>query len=144
MTPFQLMVEVTERFGKQGVVPYEINNGLCDEWANEVMEQLRNTDYKVELWETPFGFADTIHVFVMIDGKFHDAECLDGVEDHMQLPIFARMAEAGAKRQPVWRIDANHDGGTLEDGRRDITLEMLKEYDEQNDTNNSGLFPQNA
>ena len=113
--------------------PYDINDGLCEDWANQVFDRLKDEVF-VEIWETLFGFAATTHVFIRIDGKFRDAECLAGVEDHMDLPIFAKLlAECG--RQPVWLID--HSGnGEVTDNRRDVTSEMVRQYNEMNGTTN--------
>lgn len=90
-----VMENVTNDFG---MPPYEINNGKCEEWAYSIMEKLPN----VEIWETLFDFADIQHIFIRINNKFYDAQCLYGVEDHMQLPIFKNL-----RRQPVWIIDTN-------------------------------------
>lgn len=134
------IVEVTQQFLDQGTTPYEINNGYCYEWAEGILERLRATEHQVELWEVLFGFGDTTHAFLRINGKFYDAECHEGVEDHMDLPIFKKLAANGGGRQPVWCIDCNHD--ITGESRRDVPFEMLVEYDEQNGTNNSGKFPQ--
>lgn len=103
---------------------YDINDGGCEDWADAVMERLKDTAHDVQLWATLHGISDTSHVFLRIDGKFYDAECLDGCDDHMELPIFARIG----KRQPVWLED--HNGKFVEGGehRRDLTEDQVKEY----------------
>lgn len=97
----QILRDVTNSFE---TTPYEINNGLCESWATDVQEGLKTTGHKVGIWETVFALADTNHVFLQIDGKFYDAECLDGVDSYMQLPIFSKLGP-----QPVILIDANYE-----------------------------------
>jgi hypothetical protein len=127
MTIQDAIREVTNALG---LSPYDINNGYCYEWAEQVYERLAST-HKVELWEVPFGMGDTSHAFLRIDGRFYDAELPAGVEDHAGLPLFTKLPP-----QPVWAIDANHD---LTQGRRNITQEMLVQYDLENGTSNSLL-----
>jgi len=125
-----ILQEVTERFAARGVDPYNINNGFCVEWSDEVYALLQNTEHSVAIWETPWGFADTYHQFLLIDERFYDAECHQGVADHMDLPIFARMAIAGASRQPIWCLD--HNGKYQGTGRIDMTDEMVRRYNQEN------------
>ena len=133
MTPNQAMRKVTKKFAdEEGISPYEINNGYCVEWAEEVLELLRNTHHKVELWETPFGYADTTHAFVRINGKFYDSECLEGVDDHMELPIFAKLHVAIKRRQAVWLLDHNKGQDFTGENKRDMTDEMVAEYNKEN------------
>jgi hypothetical protein len=139
------MEEVTKRMLRDDKYdsPYDINNGGCEEWATDVMEVFEKSDVPVEIWATPFGFADTNHCFVRVHGKFYDSECPEGCDDHMDLPIFKNLAKAGCRRQPVWCEDKNRAASRYaSESRRDMTDEMLIEYDRQNHTNNSGKFPQ--
>ncbi len=113
MTPQRAMRQVTAAMLADGYSSaYEINNGGCEEWANEVAALLANTtrpeDHAVETWETVFGYADTSHVFLCIDGKFYDAECPEGVDDFTKLPLFSKLPNPN---QPVWMID--HNGRTV-------------------------------
>lgn len=71
-----------------------INNGYCYEWADQVFALLKDTKHEVEYWENPFGFADTTHAFLWIDGKFYDAECPNGVEDHIGLANLQEVVRA--------------------------------------------------
>jgi len=122
------LYEVTDAFLEDYSLPYHINNGSCEEWANEVFDKLKDTDHQVEIWATPFGFADTTHVFLRIDGKFYDAECLSGVEDHMDLPLFKNLMP---KRQSVWLEDHNGRKPIVEN-KRDMTDEAVAEYRKEN------------
>lgn len=119
----EVLQEVTASFD---LPPYEINCGDCGHWADEVMKRLPN--HQVEYWETPFGTADTEHAFLRIDGKFYDAEALEGVDDHMELPLFSKLLEKFG-RQPVWCID--HNGNDLfAENKRDMTDQQVIEYRE--------------
>lgn len=131
------MEMANEDFANDEMTPYDINNGCCDEWAELVSKNLED-HANVEIWETVFLFADTSHVFLRINNKFYDAECLDGVDDHMQLPIFEKLFKATNRRQPVWIIETNNEFESKEI-RRDITDEEVKEYDKINGTNNYEL-----
>lgn len=112
----QILRDVTNSFK---TTPYEINNGLCESWAIDVQAALKTTRHRVGIWETVFALADTTHVFLQIDGKFYDAECLDGVDSYMQLPIFSKL-----RPQPVVLIDADYEAAIT---RYQVTLEQLKE-----------------
>lgn len=109
MNPAEAMAQVTQSFAEEGITPYEVNNGNCDAWAEEVLGLLGETGHKVQIWATPMFYADTTHIFLRIDGKFYDAECSAGVDDHNELPIFAKLIADGLRRQPVWCEDANHE-----------------------------------
>lgn len=126
-----VMEEINQSFLQDGMTPCQINDGSCEDWADEVMGKAQN----VEIWETIFGYTDTTHVFIRSEGLFYDAECLTGVPDHMELPIFRRLADQGCNRQPAWCIDANCevDPG---DNKRDTTPELIAEYNRDNGTNN--------
>lgn len=128
------MKKVNENFLREdNLSPYEINDGFCEDWAEQVFEILSKSENDVQIWATLFGFADTSHVFLRINDKFYDAECLDGCLDHMELPIFSKLI--GFKRQPVWLENINHNNDIIEN-KRDTTPEMIKEYNEIFGTNN--------
>lgn len=124
MTVFEIMRQVTQRLIDKGETPYSINNGLCVDWAEEVFGAAHDLINEIEIWETLFGFAHTTHAFLRVDGNFYDAEALNGVDDHMDLPIFS-----GLPRQPVWCIDSNH---VVAENKRDMTDEMVEEYHHTN------------
>ncbi len=135
MTPKQAMRKVTKEFADDdGMTPYEINNGNCDAWAENVKDLL--PAHRVEIWETLFGFSDTTHVFLRIDGKFYDAEAPKGVDDHNDLPIFAKLFAKTKRRQPVWLVDHNMGDGFKGENKRDTTPEMIIAYNEENGTDN--------
>jgi hypothetical protein len=88
--------------------PVVVNNGYCAEFAVEVGAAIPTITY----WANPTKTYE--HVFFESGGKFYDAECLQGVRDFKQLPIWQRIADL-------------HDT-TVEQaaaGSRQVTLEQL-------------------
>lgn len=68
---------------------YEINDGYCEYWAQEVMEMVPSAiDHG-----TPEEFDGPGHVWVEIDGKHYDAETPFGVKDWKDLAIFKKSNE---------------------------------------------------
>lgn len=94
----EILKDVTDNFEES---PFEINNGCCEEWAEQVLERINQEKSSIfsdfGRWDTVPFLADTNHAFIFVDGKFYDAECLEGVEDYMQLPIFKKLD----RNQPV-------------------------------------------
>lgn len=66
--------------------PTVVNNGYCAEFAIEVGEAIPNVAY----WSNSNKHFE--HVFIEHNGKFYDAECLHGVIDYHELPIWERIA----------------------------------------------------
>jgi hypothetical protein len=52
----------------------------------------------------PHDFKEGMHVWTWWRGKHHDAECLDGVSDWVDLPFFRRYVSWG--KEPVRRYSA--------------------------------------
>ena len=65
---------------------YDVNNGYCFEFAEELCSNFE----KVRQFETPFDQDFPLHSFVKINGKYYDAECLEGVDDPINLPIYRK------------------------------------------------------
>jgi hypothetical protein len=131
---------VTARYVKALGSTFEINNGSCEEWAEEVRRRLVKSIHRVEVWSTPYFFAATTHTFVRIDGRFYDAECLEGVLDHNDLPIFKRLVEAGRGRQPVWLEDCNYPEPP--EGLRDVSPQLRSQI--RAEQIRSGVHPTRA
>lgn len=121
---FKVMQLITTNWGK---TPYEINNGDCYDWAEKVFRAFKGS---IETWETPYDISEVLHGFVKVANKFYDAECLNGVKDHMDLPIFKKWAGSGLCRHPVWRI--GYKGKCFGPSRRSMTLLQVKEYNKIN------------
>jgi hypothetical protein len=90
-----------------GVTPEEINNGLCEDFADSVMAEMgypirkqTNTRFvQADPFDQPdeFGNKDVAwpgHFWIVWDGKHYDAECPDGVDCWHDLPLFARWIAA--------------------------------------------------
>ncbi len=114
--------------------PYEINNGGCEEWAELVLAELRRSTNMVGRWATDVDHAECSHIFIEIDRRFYDAECLDGVSDYMQLPLFARWQQRHPGQvEPVQLEDFNEaydaQGGPTRLGYSPVQLLGVAERD---------------
>lgn len=114
LTITTLITRIVELYGKS---PKDINNGLCENFAQDVCKQWSGVDlHGVEdfqcdgefdwdllgnsYWniQSPKGFTTTAinnaglsgHVWIVFDKKHYDAECPDGVDSFFDLPYFQR------------------------------------------------------
>ena len=94
----KLMLDITESFDLDPVL---INGGECTEWADSVFEALEEIGVEGEIWSTVWETALYYHVFIKVGDRFYDAEALQGVKDHKNLPFFQRVAD---NDNPVHRI----------------------------------------
>ena len=71
--------------------PYDINNGYCGEFSDLLFCAFPDA---VQM-ETCFDYGDEwpFHVFTKIGDRYYDAECLEGVIDPSDLPIFKKYKE---------------------------------------------------
>lgn len=73
-----------------GLRPYDINNGICDYFAEDFLfaaKQLGNTG---EFFVTPDDEDLPGHCWAFVNGKHFDAEAPEGVGDWRELPIFKK------------------------------------------------------
>lgn len=71
--------------------PYEINNGQCDAFANDIIQHMGGSVWTSGLSSETGDFNNLpTHDFVEHKGKFYDAETPDGVDEWHQLPIFQK------------------------------------------------------
>ena len=83
--------DFTYKFLKKNnlISAYDINNGLCDDWATKVNEILPETeilgtpDYYFMNYEWAIG-----HYWIKYKGKHYDAETLKGAKNWKNLLIF--------------------------------------------------------
>lgn len=76
-------------FELDGLTPYQINNGLCEEFALGLVSKVAGaedvcTENFVDFGELPG------HMWVIYEDKHYDAECPEGVTDFKELPIFKK------------------------------------------------------
>lgn len=96
---------------------YKVNCGLCEEFAYEVLERfehqhlaqvvytehfLDEDDNEIDWARLAIGAPDGLtieemadvrlggHCFLEMEGRWYDAECPDGVDSFLDLPIFRR------------------------------------------------------
>jgi hypothetical protein len=56
-----------------------INNGWCEDWAYEAVETIGSGQ---DIWLDDLLEDDTVsHCVFELDGKYYDAECLEGTEN---------------------------------------------------------------
>lgn len=102
--------------------PEEINQGECDVFADEIVEE-----YPEATWVNNLEFAAqngiSEHVWVECGGTYYDAEVPGGVSDWRELPFFRRQvaqqsrfskrdlrrAEVVEPEVGVPRVEAGHD-----------------------------------
>lgn len=74
---------------QMGMSPYEINNSRCEDFALKIASKVKGavdvcTENFVEFGSLPG------HVWILFERKHYDAECIDGVDNFLELPIFQR------------------------------------------------------
>ena len=106
--------------------PYEINNGLCSDFCNDVCDHLGGENFPIiygvdihamkdyyRYFECEF---DVAHVALFCEsegdtGRFYDAECIEGVDHWLDLPLcvkaFANCGRPVGKRQAQRRYAAS-------------------------------------
>jgi hypothetical protein len=63
------------------MIPKEINEGFCDAFSEAISEIYGGV---IE------GSDDVAHSYVQLNGKYYDAEALNGVNEPEELPYFKR------------------------------------------------------
>lgn len=81
----------TEGFWHEGqrrhdATAWDVNNGLCEEFAERVTDRLAGADVRWLCDEAP-GSDAPAHCVVVFHGRYYDAECPEGVPDWRRLPI---------------------------------------------------------
>lgn len=92
MTTFAVDIENMTKIIKDIVkeykeTPYEINNGLCENFADKVNDIIPQSEIIDVGLEDPIIWG---HVFIKYRGLYFDAEAPHGVKDIKNLPIFNR------------------------------------------------------
>lgn len=94
------------------MLPCEINSGECEDFAWKLVKNIPNAKVSESDWDVifvnPNGKKEWIptHFWVTVDGKHYDAECVDGVKDYHELPLFIR---AGVPKDIEFIIDWGED-----------------------------------
>lgn len=76
---------IQETIDRWGMDPIDINDGWCDKFADEIVEQLDGAElaHNIDAVDN-----EHVHFWVAYRDKCYDAECLDGVTDYHDLPFF--------------------------------------------------------
>lgn len=76
-------LRLTFEFSNQKTA-YDINNGYCGIFADYVLYIFSKSEDIVPHWVD----KPAPHAFLEYEGRYYDAECLDGVKRWQDLPIF--------------------------------------------------------
>ncbi len=74
-----------------------INNGFCGDFAHAIWEHFNRSDAIQATDDEELGGREYTHTFICFEERYYDAECVDGVDDWTQLPIFL-----DDNRAPQW------------------------------------------
>ena len=89
---------------------WDINNGMCEEWAETAARRIGGDAIELSsLQYKKFGlpkgiFEDVAHMALLLDGRFYDAQDIEGVDDPRQLQLVR-----GVSRQQFVRGSAARD-----------------------------------
>jgi len=82
---------IKETIRQWKISPSKINNGRCEDFAMEIIDKMggySNILYEV-CTENFVEFGELVsHVWIYYKGRYYDAECLQGVRNWKELPIF--------------------------------------------------------
>jgi len=83
---------------KEKNVRYHINNGLCDDFADIICEQIEGAEalwgeaFSEEFWDMPYEHwieeVAMCHCFIVFEGRYYDAEAPNGVDHPRDLPLY--------------------------------------------------------
>ncbi len=74
---------------RRPVDAFDINCGLCEDWANRVADLVDGVEVLDPIDLTGDRDEDA-HIFIRYRGHYYDAECHGGVDDWRLLPLFSR------------------------------------------------------
>ncbi len=75
--------------------PIDINKGLCDTFALEVIKRMGGYSSEITDQATDFDTDLPGHFWLEYKGRCYDAECPQGVNNWLELPMFARVIVRG-------------------------------------------------
>ena len=88
----EIILQLTEIYQRlHGISPYEINCGLCEEFANEVCDLLPGA---IADWGDAFTNENdnsdqyAYHCIIKYNDKFYDSEHPNGVKDFREISAF--------------------------------------------------------
>ena len=81
--------------GAYGDHPWDINNGNCDLFAEDLVLAAEQLGKQGQVFVTPEDEDLPGHCWVLVGGKHFDAETPEGVVDWRELPIFKRCSWGG-------------------------------------------------
>lgn len=85
----EVILDTINKYKKINYSPYDINNGLCGEFATTVIDKMKGiSDEKC----IPLVSVDDeiTHCWVYYNGKHYDSEVPNGVDNWTELPLAKR------------------------------------------------------
>ena len=87
----QLLRRTVKKFLEEVETTWDINNGLCEEFATEICELVPDADW---FWiddllvpELGEEYADCAHCVIQFRKRYYDAECIEGVDHLRDIPL---------------------------------------------------------
>lgn len=78
-----------ERIKRFDATTWDVNCGYCEDFAEAVVKRIPSAEIK---WLDEED-ENISHCVVVYQGKYYDAECLEGVEDWHNLPLVKNKGE---------------------------------------------------
>jgi hypothetical protein len=99
-----LVKEFTSGVNSHPSNAYDINNGLCDQFAFDIMKKIEGSEYfwgdeledefwgmekahGIKRWGEEHGFG---HCFIVFEGRYYDSEAPEGVDHPKDLPFYIK------------------------------------------------------
>lgn len=83
----QAIRQLVAEYERDGISAYEINNGRCNEFADEIVKMVDGAEAE---WYDEVGEEKFCHCYIKFNGKYYDSECPRGVASNTLLPYYAR------------------------------------------------------
>ena len=100
------IVRLRDDYVAEGIHPEQINAGFCADFATVLWESFR--EVKILGDDDLDPTREYTHTVMLFEGRYYDAERVDGVDDWRDLPIFARqLIELAELRKGNHANDAN-------------------------------------
>ena len=88
-TRTDIAMVIQELIKKYDDTPYSINNGYCQEFAEDLVKLVRGAEhFEVGGSWVEENIDEPAHSFVKFEGRYYDAEAPQGVRDWHNLPVF--------------------------------------------------------
>jgi hypothetical protein len=73
------------KYGHPNPEPSDINDGFCFFFAEHVRYKIPEAK---NFWASDRTYVPMEHCIIEYNGRYYDAECIEGVDDWLDLPIY--------------------------------------------------------